>query len=1848
MPLRHTPVLAFILAVLACLFTSAQSDAAQPFEIKLALVRSEWPEKGQDDADLQAELKDLLKTEVVPEQFRDDLLASASQILFSQDSLAVYERDDFEMMFDWLKQHDLIRVEVGRTSHFTSCSFFVSGDVVPVPSPPSKDSATAPASSTLGWDWFFQPQKQSEDRKTIEIHLTRALQRRHEVVEDGSEAVFHEPLTSWPFKFEIPSGKVGVVHALALAGSAHSPELAGLPELARKNGWDPILLIKTPTQGLYAAHSDPRLSKPQSVQEITAFPPSRHQSAVARRKEQSAATASSPPTANPTPVTVQLFMVRSDWSKGENVENLNSQLGEFLEDVAVPSSLRADLPRAAPAVLFPKDQLAAYRPDEFAAAMAWMKQRKLALPREIDRLPFPETLPADGPNTHYQRLFVDHLHMPLPIGRRNDSETSRSHGWQWYFRTREEQDGNEIAKLAVDVWRSPYRPEIEDGNWAPSFTEFYVPSVFRFTMPADHVVVMNSTCVPPTSRNQWWMLPRELGPEGWIPVFVLTPARLGIAEPETPKLSAPASLIAIVETSEADALAREADTGKSSRFGSEDVRASVGPPATTKSDSDPAAITVELLRIRSDWSKAKDPEAAGKALETLVDGVALPDKIRNNLLGSATQILCPEGFIASYRPQEYLDMLTWLIDQDLAQTHAQSKPIPLWGVRDDRTYAEIHMCGLFIAEDVVPVSPTRERSDAPPFFNRTYGWKWDFVSSLKEESSTEQPSINVRVDLFQAVRDEPQLDGEPPMIRAGQAGRSLEGTFPARQVGIRRCFQRLDLDDATKQAIQGQGWDPLLVIFPAGLRVERSSSPPQLRKPLSLQKLALCIDEMPGTRSSESNLLQTDESSAEVPKPNPQLRIYILKHARADQLAPLLLSVMPSARITPNKPNNSLIVAAAQDQFETLEDLIKRLDTSPPPQQPRAESADSRSIETTRNDYNTKQKEAASLARSLATETDEKAARQLRSRLTRLITEAFNLRQKLQRAELALLEERIRLVESRLEQRETLRDEIIDHRVEALLANDLTFDSDGHANVRAQPGPTLAESTAPQPTAVGHTRIQTDVSWISDDIIRYLVKEDRIADWGDAYRQQKLRNPWPPSLSPRFHQCLKTIGPNDAIPNDFLDEYQEFVKHQAPNLDQIIDRRRPKKINEQTGTRSGYGTETRQPEMEGTVEWAGADYARIQTGFYWATRPLSVEVRLAQEDLWCYEALLRSIAQTNEDADESTFPNVPVLRIRTLAIGQPAAKAMQALRPNRAHLAYFGTTQKPTEAGGETDAQLGIVPSPPDAPTTPPSRAPEEVAKRLLTGRYVDFTGAPLEAHTKPYPEFNLLPVHLVVDVFESHLPVLLSQLANSNMPLDVTYIATKAPATEGPAEDSNEVPRRVRADILGLIRIFNPPDINKLDASVVQSGTPQDTLVRMSFQNRPWGDVLKWLADVHGFKWMTMTIPEGTFDFISSEPMSLADAWDMVARKLRIDGYLLHDDIDGTDGRRALWTKTADSRTMMRQANEAVEDIAKWEKALAEEDRQDDEAYLSTVQKRLDGARQWAASLRQQIALYLNRCLLQQQESAATLETARQDLETTKKLLAKGYVTKTEQDARTNGVAKLVDQHAALEADIDRFQATADALGLTPEDIEKAKAEAEKVEQYGMPMQASGQYQQPLATLGPAPNPSTSQPLTSTERCRQEVTNRIRELEETTNAITAAEERGDAKEAETLRKHLPDFQASLAGSLAPLQMEITHLGGKLLEYEAAVPLALEALNEARRFQEQGLKTPTEVTEANRRYEQAKKRVTYTKQTIDDLQKLHDSVDWQSLPGAGPHKPAPQTPAPTTPKTSTATPGIER
>ena len=1006
----------------------------------------------------------------------------------------------------------------------------------------------------------------------------------------------------------------------------------------------------------------------------------------------------SPPTPNPAPITVQLFMVRTDWSQGKDVQDLEPKLTDLFKDITLSDDLRANTQRAASQVLFPRKFVATYQRQGFASLFAWMKSHDVVRAKETEELPITEDDPLIGGSGRFQRFFdVDNFVSGMqPYARTTSPFVSQQYGWDWRFRSStlsgpKSRSGSPL--IQVKMSRSPQRVELLTvrDQVTRNVTSWGESNVFKFNFPSDHVAIVNGRF----GLESWFGLGDLSGPWQWIPLLVLTPTSQRPPDTPDPELTTPASLVELADLRSVS----PPEVAPSPHATPAKEASTPAPSAPVTVETDPASISVQLIRIRSDWSKAKDPEAAEKALQSLTDGVALPAEVRNNLLTSAPQILCPEGFIAGYRPNEYLDMLTWLKDQDLAQTHAQSKPIPWRGARNDRPNLGDHRCDLFIAEDVVPVSPTRERSDAPPFFKRTYGWLWSFQSSPSEDSTTGQPMVQVKFGLSSVVRDEPQVEDGSPLVLGGQVGGQIQCLLPADQVAIVHCFHRLDT--ATKEVIQKQGWEPLLVIVPTGLRVPPSSSAPQLAKPVSLQGISfdwrLWPGMMPGTQSTQGSARQRTATSTyettKTPKPTTQLQIYILKHARAEQLAPLLQPFFPSAKLTANPSNNSLIIAATQEQFDTLEDLIKRLDTPASPQQPHTESVDTKSIETTRNDYNTKQKEAASLARSLATETDEKAAKQFRARLTRLVTEAFDLRQKLQRAELALLKQRIQLVESRLQQRETLRNEIIQRRVEALLADDTTSHSTSQTNAPTRP----TESTA---------------------------------------------------------------------------------------------------------------------------------------------------------------------------------------------------------------------------------------------------------------------------AHT----------------------------------------------------------------------------------ASAAQTGPRQNTLVRIGFHNTPWEEVLQWLADTMKLELRSIgQLPQGTFSYTSPEPLSLDDVRRTIANKLKADGYTLH--LVANAGHPYLRTQQTESDLAARRVHDASEEVAKWKKALVEKDRQDDKAYLATVQKRLDQAETRLANERRSIARTLNESQSKLQESQATLEATRQELETNRKLLDKGYVTQTEFDALEKHFERTRDQHETLKADTDRYRAIADLLGLTPEEIEKAKA---------------------------------------------------------------------------------------------------------------------------------------------------------------------------------------------------------
>lgn len=62
------------------------------------------------------------------------------------------------------------------------------------------------------------------------------------------------------------------------------------------------------------------------------------------------------------------------------------------------------------------------------------------------------------------------------------------------------------------------------------------------------------------------------------------------------------------------------------------------------------------------------------------------------------------------------------------------------------------------------------------------------------------------------------------------------------------------------------------------------------------------------------------------------------------------------------------------------------------------------------------------------------ATQRLRAQLTIVVTESFDLRQELQKAELTLLRERIHRIDSQVSQREVLRDAIVKQRVDQLVS----------------------------------------------------------------------------------------------------------------------------------------------------------------------------------------------------------------------------------------------------------------------------------------------------------------------------------------------------------------------------------------------------------------------------------------------------------------------------------------------------------------------------------------------------------------------------------------------------------------------------------------------------------------------------------------------------------------------------------------------------------------------------------------------------------------------------------------------
>lgn len=304
-----------------------------------------------------------------------------------------------------------------------------------------------------------------------------------------------------------------------------------------------------------------------------------------------------------------------------------------------------------------------------------------------------------------------------------------------------------------------------------------------------------------------------------------------------------------------------------------------------------------------------------------------------------------------------------------------------------------------------------------------------------------------------------------------------------------------------------------------------------------------------------------------------------------------------------------------------------------------------------------------------------------------------------------------------------------------------------------------------------------------------------LEEWKEGFAKQQEKNQWPSVLTGEFHEWIRNHPTDAVIPPRFRDAYAETIQKHVIQLGEVIDRR--------------HGPPG---SIEGIVDWNESDFARIAGSVYWITCPMTVQIRIAQEDMWAYEAILRAIAQSNEDAGTRSYDNAAIKRIQTLEISKPAVFAMAAASRGKSEWSIQGLGYD-----GEHDSEEWSDEEGRDRDWTDP----EWVSKTLRTGRYVNLENEPLAADSQPYAEFNLLPVHIELVMAPQRVPNLLFHLANSHMPFEVKHLridgerqnvssALKGeidtPEAAQPTDGDRNDPLPV--EFVGTLRIYTPPPL--------------------------------------------------------------------------------------------------------------------------------------------------------------------------------------------------------------------------------------------------------------------------------------------------------------------------------------------------------------------------------------------------------------------------------------------------------
>lgn len=362
------------------------------------------------------------------------------------------------------------------------------------------------------------------------------------------------------------------------------------------------------------------------------------------------------------------------------------------------------------------------------------------------------------------------------------------------------------------------------------------------------------------------------------------------------------------------------------------------------------------------------------------------------------------------------------------------------------------------------------------------------------------------------------------------------------------------------------------------------------------------------------------------------------------------------------------------------------------------------------------------------------------------------------------------------------------------------------------------------------------------------IRQETLGEWKRFWDSQQSLRAWPDKFGPDFVKAVVALRPGANLDRQFLQRYQNMV---PDVVRQLPGRMGSAEAMADATAKAGSGKATN--AARGIVVWSADDQTRLYKSFKWDRTPSTVQVLLAQEELWLYGMWCDFVARANQRATGAF--DATITDVEQLAIGYPAAEDRPGGEGGSRVLVSKAESSPASDAGQGTAGSIPATKEPAGrpahprfgggaAPATPRSGEPgaadglgatQVVASPDAPFRewiYVDFSGRPLtstELASAPEAQMvHLVPFVLRVVMDERRLDALLADIAASAIPIDVRQVrinadsaagAASAPAASGGSTQRRRRPYDATIELRGTVALATVPDEKVFDT--LQPSTP-------------------------------------------------------------------------------------------------------------------------------------------------------------------------------------------------------------------------------------------------------------------------------------------------------------------------------------------------------------------------------------------------------------------------------------------